>query len=831
MIHVEGAPPVNLSGQLLFPGTKLLAPRHPRSPRRRPATFMRELYSGSSRACLQVAFDELVDAGGTGAMACVPSQSVSRQPALPLRVLIDADATAPRVPAPLEVGLSAAAPSPRRHKHRGVLERVPTSSRHAWAHGLRMPKYALGVAALPHQALPSAASPKEGSVRAPVLPTLFVPGFPKSATTWLYSCLTDAFTPRRVGCGPDSNRWNASACGRRFLLTTLTAQRWVRGEFLLEPMKETVRRACRHSRACAHVRFQASFASHAQAKKRRRRSAGAHAQAHMRRRTCAGAHAQAHVRRRTCAGARAQADMPCSARRSGAGIVGMARTLGPGVAASDATLCRTWQLVEATTDTFMRAQLSCVAAPAALRAAPRCPSPSPGRRRRHPQFYFGGSRRDAYRPDLLTLIGPDPKGGALPGEGDLWAWEHRAYRTARSWQRVSRPPPPSPPSPLAGTAATSRATMLHPALRREAAREQRESAQRAAQSDLFERLGRTCRHSTPPCASIRGAARAKRQPPLTGATTPPPSPPPHESLTARLARLDPPMGDCTHAACVRVIHDLPGSSSGKCSWEDRLHTRFGRDDHHCLMSMLPHASQGEYNMVVGDFTPNYLCDADAMPRLARSLPDPGALRFVVVMREPTARAFSEWSMFALQWAWDPIGDFGASLAARVAWLKSCNATLFRDTRRLRSLPTRELRGYLRKCWNHGGAMMYAQTSMYAVCILHALRYFRREQFLFLRYEDLMAMDTEALLALVGRFTGLYVDAKLVAEVKRGGLCTPARRRVSTYSTISPQEKVMYNRSKRYVAADAAALRELFTPYNALLTDLVGHTDFGWPVEV
>ena len=86
--------------------------------------------------------------------------------------------------------------------------------------------------------------------------------------------------------------------------------------------------------------------------------------------------------------------------------------------------------------------------------------------------------------------------------------------------------------------------------------------------------------------------------------------------------------------------------------------------------------------------------------------------------------------------------------------------------------------------------------------------------------------TSALLALIGRFTGLYVDAKVVAEAKREGKCTPARRHRSTYMTISPLEKVMYNRSKKYLAADAHVLRELFAPYNALLTDLV-HPEFGW----
>ena len=52
--------------------------------------------------------------------------------------------------------------------------------------------------------------------RSPVLPTLFMPGFPKSATSWLYKCLLDAFNPVAVGCGGRADGWSASKCGRRF---------------------------------------------------------------------------------------------------------------------------------------------------------------------------------------------------------------------------------------------------------------------------------------------------------------------------------------------------------------------------------------------------------------------------------------------------------------------------------------------------------------------------------------------------------------------------------------------------------------------------------------
>ena len=187
-------------------------------------------------------------------------------------------------------------------------------------------------------------------------------------------------------------------------------------------------------------------------------------------------------------------------------------------------------------------------------------------------------------------------------------------------------------------------------------------------------------------------------------------------------------------------------------------------------------------------------------------------------------------MFALQWAWDPIGQFGTSLAVRVAALRDCNRTLFDRPRLLLSLPTAELTAYLRQCWSSGGALMYAQQSLYAVCVAHALRFFERRQFLFLRYEDLMAMSPDDVLRLVGRFAGLHVDADVVDAARRAGRCTPrgGKRRPATYHTLSQSEKVLYNASAA-AAASADGKREaaaLFGEYNALLAELI-HPDFRW----
>ena len=70
----------------------------------------------------------------------------------------------------------------------------------------------------------------------PVLPTLFVPGFPKSATTWLWDCMHAAYLPevvcrdaartdpRAFRAGFDPRRWSKAGCSdadgtpRRFML-------------------------------------------------------------------------------------------------------------------------------------------------------------------------------------------------------------------------------------------------------------------------------------------------------------------------------------------------------------------------------------------------------------------------------------------------------------------------------------------------------------------------------------------------------------------------------------------------------------------------------------
>jgi len=56
----------------------------------------------------------------------------------------------------------------------------------------------------------------------PVLPTLFIPGFPKAATTWLFDCMHAAFVPEMV-CPPqlfdfDPRLWSKEGCKQRCVI-------------------------------------------------------------------------------------------------------------------------------------------------------------------------------------------------------------------------------------------------------------------------------------------------------------------------------------------------------------------------------------------------------------------------------------------------------------------------------------------------------------------------------------------------------------------------------------------------------------------------------------
>ena len=123
-------------------------------------------------------------------------------------------------PAPPLASLVPADPANSSYLQEGAdLLTQSSSTAPEWRRGLTLPVYALHVH--PPAAGLNRYIPATQDARAPVLPSLFLPGFPKSATTWLFSCMLASFAPARVGCGTLASNWTSAACGRRFLLTAL----------------------------------------------------------------------------------------------------------------------------------------------------------------------------------------------------------------------------------------------------------------------------------------------------------------------------------------------------------------------------------------------------------------------------------------------------------------------------------------------------------------------------------------------------------------------------------------------------------------------------------
>lgn len=401
-------------------------------------------------------------------------------------------------------------------------------------------------------------------------------------------------------------------------------------------------------------------------------------------------------------------------------------------------------------------------------------------------FFYGGKAVDRVEPrdhrdDLLGLHGPDPRRGPLSELPALWAWDGK-QKARESLSRIRTLCENSPSLPLAC----------------EANRTAADGAARRCDQPRCSFLG---------VAACEGDNFHKSR----------------ASCKGQGANAPQPEGPCSHPACVRIAPKRAAWSGQfmSCKWEPRLKgLNDGKGDSYCLHSMGPWAKEGELNLSLVDFTPNYLCDATAMERIHRTAgAGAGQLRFIVVMRDPVYRAFSEWSMFSLGWNWDPIKNFSASIAAQVAKLQRCNESLFMRPRLLRSLPTAELGAYIDRCFGGGRAMAYVQTSMYGVCLLHALRYFRREQFLLLRYEDLMRMNARSVLGLLTRFTGLHPPPRgspARLNCKPGAAKNRAR---NSYSGTSPVGAEFLNEA-------APIMEHLFAPYNRLLRELV-HPSFGW----
>jgi len=157
-----------------------------------------------------------------------------------------------------------------------------------------------------------------------------------------------------------------------------------------------------------------------------------------------------------------------------------------------------------------------------------------------------------------------------------------------------------------------------------------------------------------------------------------------------------------------------------------------------------------------DMTPNYLCSSHALAFMKeRYGPELAAkARFIVMLRDPVARAYSEFSMFRT-WGWEKVASFSECVSTEIQMLRKClrNDTLLLHPSALLQMPPAKVISDV-MCCGSGDARQYVRNSMYETCIAGAYAHFRREQFMFIFAEDLREMPGAALMLKIEAFTGL-----------------------------------------------------------------------------
>jgi len=280
-----------------------------------------------------------------------------------------------------------------------------------------------------------------------------------------------------------------------------------------------------------------------------------------------------------------------------------------------------------------------------------------------------------------------------------------------------------------------------------------------------------------------------------------------------------------HPSCC-VANALQPKKFG-CRWHETLRQKLHLNQAYWFQNAMPWVVPGTFNFASVDFTPNYLCSQKALQNIYNAARDPSELRFIVLMRDPVMRAYSEWSMFSLHWHWDHEQRIEVKFEDKMRSFIMCNTTLFKDPSLIKSLPDEELFRYLRHCFR-GTAMEYISNSIYSVCIEGAMRVFKREQFLFLRFEDLMRMKAPALIRLLSNFTGLYTDDAIIRQMQERRQCEASTARKKPLSfTVSASDnfsKAMEARSQ--LRQMLPKLEAFFGRYDTMLAELV-HPAFKW----
>jgi hypothetical protein len=187
--------------------------------------------------------------------------------------------------------------------------------------------------------------------------------------------------------------------------------------------------------------------------------------------------------------------------------------------------------------------------------------------------------------------------------------------------------------------------------------------------------------------------------------------------------------------------------------------------------------------ITGEGSPSYISHPWVPARIREVLPD---VRLIAVLRNPVDRAYSQFQMSRREGV-EEFESLGDATAAEEERLRPEIARMTADSRY--------------NSWHFGG-WSYLARSRYAEQLERWLALFPRDQFLFLRAEDLFA-EPQQVLDAVHEF--LDLPPHRYPEVAR--LNTAAE-----YSGLSPQTR--------------SELAEYFRPHNERLSELTG-IDFGW----
>ena len=210
-------------------------------------------------------------------------------------------------------------------------------------------------------------------------------------------------------------------------------------------------------------------------------------------------------------------------------------------------------------------------------------------------------------------------------------------------------------------------------------------------------------------------------------------------------------------------------------------------------------------------------DYCAMPAvISQVLPE---AKFIVVMRNPITRLYSNYlfwytlrlGMNISKWPeevrMDPAGNFHNNVVSVIQHFNGCllNHSLYECANENGNLEDRYL---------FAGMRHKLTVSIYYVHLLKWFQFYSKEQFLFLRTDD-MVTDPPEFLSRITNFLGLHPVSPQQARQ-----WFKKKKNVQTFIFENPSKFVMRNETWRL-------LEDFYKPYNAMLADLASDERFLW----